>query len=487
MSNDESQIQCPCGETLSVFLPFSYHKNNYTKPEEVNCPVCNRKYALKKYRNNTEIACTCGYLMILWQFKRKGKDFGRRKEDYENILLEKELKGMLNTARLIHSVRELDKLLILVMETINSILNAHASSVILRNEHTGDLVFYAVTGDKSPQLTNFQMAENEGIVGSCVQQKAPIIVNNVKDDPRFSGKADAVSGFTTQSILCLPLIIDDNCIGALEIVNKRKEKSFDQNDLTIGQAIVDQIALAVHNIQLTEAALKNERLAAIGQAVTGVAHCVKNMLNGLQGGLYILKKNVEKSTDESGDFGLEMLERNMDRLNDMVLDMLTYSKDREPEYKLTNINNVVSSVVDLMKVKAEERSLQLLHEPNKDAGEIQIDPKGIYRCVLNLVSNALDACDEENAVVKVNILNDNKGNIIIEVNDQGKGMDEATLKSIFQPFFSKKGSKGTGLGLSVTKKIVEEHGGSINVDSKPGKGSKFRIHLPGKQDSNKSL
>ena len=86
--DNESQIHCPCGETLSVFLPFSYHKNNFTKPDEVKCPVCNRKYDLKKYRNNTEIVCTCGYLMILWQFKRKGKDFGRRKEDYENILLE---------------------------------------------------------------------------------------------------------------------------------------------------------------------------------------------------------------------------------------------------------------------------------------------------------------------------------------------------------------------------------------------------------------
>jgi signal transduction histidine kinase len=163
--------------------------------------------------------------------------------------------------------------------------------------------------------------------------------------------------------------------------------------------------------------------------------------------------------------------------------MLKYSKDHKPEYEATKIAELVGSIVDLMKVRAEDRHLQLRFNPNVDVGEIEIDPKGIYRCVLNLVTNALDACEKENAVVEVSIIDGSKENIIIEVADQGSGMDESTLKSIFQPFFSKKGSKGTGLGLSVTQKIVQEHGGKIEVDSSPGQGSTFRIHLPKKPES----
>lgn len=484
VTNDSNtQILCQCGETISVFSTLSYHKSNFENPSEVQCPVCKRKYDLGKYRNNTEIACTCGYLMMVSQFTQAKREFGRRKEDYSTQHLETELKGLLETARLIHSVRELDKLLILVMEITNSMLNADASSVILQDEQDRGLVFYVVTGDKSPQLTNFHLDKNEGIAGACVQQKTPFIVNDVKGDSRFSGRADAVSGFTTHSILCLPLIIDNTCIGALEIVNKREAEGFDKNDLTIGQAVVDQIAVAVHNIQLTEVALKNERLAAVGQAITGMAHCVKNMLQGLQGALYILKDDRKKMKVDIPERSFEMLERNLNRLNDLVLDMLKYSKDHKPEYETTNITEVVGSIVDLMKVRAEERHLQLRFNPNMDVGEVEIDPKGIYRCVLNLVTNALDACEKENAVVEVSIIDESKENIIIEVADQGSGMDESTLKSIFQPFFSKKGSKGTGLGLSVTQKIVQEHGGKIEVDSSPGQGSTFRIHLPKKPES----
>jgi signal transduction histidine kinase len=97
---------------------------------------------------------------------------------------------------------------------------------------------------------------------------------------------------------------------------------------------------------------------------------------------------------------------------------------------------------------------------------------------LNLVSNAIDACDEEGAAVSVSARDVGSDRLMIQVSDQGCGMDEKSRRCLFQPFFSSKGSKGTGLGLSVTRKIVHEHGGRIEVDSEEGKGSTFRIILP---------
>jgi signal transduction histidine kinase len=111
--------------------------------------------------------------------------------------------------------------------------------------------------------------------------------------------------------------------------------------------------------------------------------------------------------------------------------------------------------------------------------EVSIDPKGIHRCLLNLVSNALDACkDRKGAAVNVSTANGNQEEVTIKVADQGCGMDEATLNSIFNPFFSRKESGGTGLGLSVSQKIIQEHNGRIEMDSELGRGTTFSVYLP---------
>jgi signal transduction histidine kinase len=131
-----------------------------------------------------------------------------------------------------------------------------------------------------------------------------------------------------------------------------------------------------------------------------------------------------------------------------------------------------------MTVRAREQKVELAFDPGDSIPAVTLDQQGIYRCVLNLVSNAIAACETDGGAVAVRTGMDEPGEVSIEVTDEGIGMAPETLASIFQPFFSLKGSKGTGLGLSVTRKIVQEHGGSVNVTSAPGKGSTFTIALP---------
>jgi signal transduction histidine kinase len=131
-----------------------------------------------------------------------------------------------------------------------------------------------------------------------------------------------------------------------------------------------------------------------------------------------------------------------------------------------------------MQPSAQERGIRLLVEPYAGEGPIELDPQGIHHCVLNLVTNAMDACEVDGALVSVTARPLGPQWVSIEVADQGCGMDEMTRRHLFQPFFSSKGSKGTGLGLPVTQKIVQEHGGRMEVDSEEGKGSTFRILLP---------
>lgn len=220
------------------------------------------------------------------------------------------------------------------------------------------------------------------------------------------------------------------------------------------------------------------RMAMIGHGVTGVAHSVKNMLNGLRGGVYIMKSDINASGAEVDSRAFEMLETNLGRLHDLVIDMLTFSKDRTPDRVPTDIYELVGSAVETMRFEAMERGVQLRFHACERPEKVELDPKGIHRCILDLLSNALDACDGKSAAVDVKILSGGPYHLVIEVADQGCGMDEETMRAIFQPFFSTKSSRGTGLGLSLTRKTVQEHGGAIEVDSIPGRGSRFRIRLP---------
>lgn len=224
---------------------------------------------------------------------------------------------------------------------------------------------------------------------------------------------------------------------------------------------------------------QTERMAVIGQGVTGIAHAVKNMLNGLRGGVYIMKNNLDASGVEVNGRAFEMLENNLGRLQELVGDMLTFSKEREPDYACTDLNELVRMAEDVMQADARERRVRLRFHACEGLREVEVDVKAIYRCVLDLISNALDACaGVEGAHVDVSVLSGGPYHVVIQVKDQGCGMDEDTLRSIFQPFFSTKSSRGTGLGLSMTRKIVQEHGGTVDVVSHPGEGSMFRIRLP---------
>lgn len=405
----------------------------------------------------------------------------RQKIDQSSRVLEQELLGLIDTARLIHSsIHSLDKLMTLIVQKTTEILNVEACSAVMRDCEKNRLIFYALTGEKASVLSTFELAEDEGVVGWCITKKSTIVTNKVGNDPQFSHRADEMTGFVTRSILCVPLLVDDDCVGALEIINKKNKGGFNKRDVLLAEGIANQVAVAIQNVQLAQAALKAERRAAIGEAVSGVAHCLKNMLNGLQGGLYVLKSDVTKATGDVPDRGFEMLDRNMKRLIDLAQDMLSCSKDRKPEYELTDINEISGSVVELMQQRAQEQGSELRFIPDESLDEIMVDPKGIYRCILNLISNALDACKEKNgAVVNVSTGTVNTNEVVIRISDQGCGMAEATLHSIFEPFFSNKGSDGTGLGLSVTRKIVEEHNARIEVDSVVNEGTTFSIYLPG--------
>ena len=227
--------------------------------------------------------------------------------------------------------------------------------------------------------------------------------------------------------------------------------------------------------------LEAERLAAVGQTVAGLAHGIKNVLTGLEGGIYMLNSGLQKGNAERSQKGMEMLNRNTNRVSTFVREFLSFSKGQEIEVSLCDPVEIARETVETYSIKAQKLGIDLISELDARLNPAAMDSEGMLECLSNLVGNAIDACrlseKPENLMVKVRVAED-EGMIIYEVIDNGMGMDYEIKKKVFTTFFTTKGLGGTGLGLLMTKKIVQQHGGRVDFITTPGEGTTFQILLP---------
>lgn len=235
--------------------------------------------------------------------------------------------------------------------------------------------------------------------------------------------------------------------------------------------------------QLEQEKIESERLAAVGQTVAQLAHGIKNILTGLQGGMYVVKSGMRAGSEDRTAKGWEMLERNVGRITDMVKEFLSFSKGHTPLVKPVDPNAVAEDVQKLYADSAQRMGVNLCFEAHEGIRKAPMDREDIHTCLANLVSNAMDACQaSENNNCSVTLRVDEVDDVVIfEVRDTGCGMDYEIKNKVFTTFFTTKGLGGTGLGLMVTRKIVQQHGGKISVDSTPGQGSVFRLEFPRKK------
>jgi PAS domain S-box-containing protein len=250
------------------------------------------------------------------------------------------------------------------------------------------------------------------------------------------------------------------------------------DDKSIGMAFSVQDLREIK--QLEREKIEAERLSAVGHTVAGLAHGIKNLNTALEGGMYMLKSGLAQGNIERIQKGMDMLARNIERVSTFVKAFLSFSKGREIQAKICDPAEIAKEVVDLYAVKAEKLGITLKYEKIGDIAPAPIDFESMHECLTNLVGNAIDACqmsDENSCYVTVRTFEE-YNTIIYEVADNGCGMDYEVKRKVFTTFFTTKGLGGSGLGLLMTKKIVHEHGGTIDLKSKSGKGTTFSIRLP---------
>jgi signal transduction histidine kinase len=225
-----------------------------------------------------------------------------------------------------------------------------------------------------------------------------------------------------------------------------------------------------------------ERLAAVGETVAGIAHGIKNVLMGLEGGMYVFNTGLDKGDEERISQGWEMLEGNINRISRFVREFLDFARGRVPEVAPVDPNHPARKVVDLFRERAAMEGVMLEDDFQKGLLAANLDEEGVHTCLTNLVSNAIHACTMSDLKrdFKVTLsTRDGGGTLVYEVSDNGCGMDYDISRKIFSSFFSTKGSdSGTGLGLLTTRKIISQHGGKVSFVTEEGVGSVFRIELP---------
>ncbi len=247
--------------------------------------------------------------------------------------------------------------------------------------------------------------------------------------------------------------------------------------LGVGMFIQDQRRLK----QLESEKLEAERLAAVGQTVAGLAHGVKNLITGLEGGMYMMSTGLKKDNRKRIERGWSMLDRNIARVSKFVKDFLSFAKGRSITAAPCDPASVAKEVVDLYAAKAHNEKIELRLNVKDEIFEANLDYEGMHECLTNLVGNAIDAClmSECNHQLIVTVeVEDGPDVLLFRVSDNGCGMDYEVKQKVFTTFFTTKGLGGTGLGLLMTRKIVQEHGGTIELDSEPGVGTTFTIRLP---------
>ena len=392
--------------------------------------------------------------------------------------LKKELTALHRVSGFIDSITDLKYLLKLIMEESKKVVDAEASSLLLYDRDSNELYFEVALGDRGKKVREVRLKVGEGIAGAVAKNKKPMNIRDVQKTDKWDSAADKVSGFRTRSLLAVPMLRKGNLVGVIEVLNKKGKDYFDEEDVRIMEILAEQAGLCIENARLYEENLRAAKMAAVGQTMAELSHYIKNILVGLESGSYILESGAKKHDYEMIEKGWSFLKNSQERITNLVMNMLNYSKEKEPSFELNDVNKIVGDVASLMEPRLKEKNIKLEKKLDANMEKAMIDSDGIYRGVLNLISNAMDAVGDKGGKIAINTLYDKKGKkISVEVSDSGAGIPKDNIQDVFNLFYSSK-NKGTGLGLAVTKKIIDEHKGKISVESREGKGTKFTIILP---------
>jgi len=401
---------------------------------------------------------------------------------------------------------DLDQVLEVVMDLVFEHVKADRGIILLLDEAANELVPRVVrTRDETTAgnhrgedtITPEQRSASQKIhasrtiINHVLSSGEGVLSSNAMADRRFS-KGKSVHDLGIRSALCVPIKArkldartpGEDIIGVIYIDSSVKNYTYSPDQLRLLTAIGLQAGLAIQNARLYRAQLEAERLAAVGETTAALSHSIKNILQALRGGADVVEMGLKAKNLTQAQKGWSIVERNLEKIYNLTMNLLAYSKEREPKLEPVSLRVLVDECLELIANVANEKGVMAVSDIDPDMPAIPVDPDGIHQVVMNLLSNALDAVEPKKGLIRVVGRYDSDIHAaVLEVIDNGVGIPEPMMKHVFELFHSTKGNRGTGLGLAVARKIVHEHEGTITVKSKPGQGTTFTITLPAYHES----
>ena len=305
--------------------------------------------------------------------------------------------------KMTHSVRrymDIDELTENLLDLIFKSVDADRGCILLFDSSTNRLVPRAKKiRNQDPDQ---KMIISKTILDYVLKNGKGVLTSNARTDERWD-EANSVLTVGIREAICVPLQGRYGNLGAIYLdtfssaggvgVQENRHR-FSEEYLKLMITIAHYTALAVEDTRYYQGMLQSERLAAIGQTVATLSHHIKNILQGIQGGSFLIQNGLEQHQETFIAKGWKIVERNQNRISSLIMDMLTISKDRKPELVQGNLNQVAGEVVEFMQERAGKANVLLTWEPDENVPDSLFDPEAIYHAVLNLVTNAIDAVVE---------------------------------------------------------------------------------------------
>ncbi|MFM7076279.1 MAG: ATP-binding protein [Planctomycetaceae bacterium] len=395
------------------------------------------------------------------------------------------LQVMYRTALAVSHTLDIDELLDRILQLVFEWVEADRGCVMLLDPVSRVPEAKARRDRRSGNVAS--MAISRTILDWVLERDEGVLTSDARDDDRFSS-GHSVLRTGVREAICVPMRGRYGTVGLLYVDTTTPladalgagQRRFTDDHLKLMMAIGHQAALAVEDTTYYSAMVQSERLAAVGHTIATLSHHIKNILQGIRGGSYLVEMGLENEDLAVVRKGWDIVSRNQNKISSLVMDMLSFSKDRRPEPMATDLAALIGDIVETVHHRASEAGIEIRWAPPAGLPRMYFDPEGMARAVLNVVTNALDAAEgRPDALVEIHAAVDmHERTVRVTVADNGEGMTPETLARIFNLFESTKGSRGTGLGLTVSRKILREHDGDIRAESRPGVGSTFTIEFP---------
>jgi two-component system, NtrC family, sensor kinase len=384
------------------------------------------------------------------------------------------------TSMLTERVMDRAQLLEGVMDLVFSEFHPQRGCIMLVDETSDQRYLPAAVRYRDVVLAaeEAKISVSRTILQHVITKGEGILSSNAMTDPRFA-KGDSVQRLSIRSAICSPIRFRDKTYGAIYIDSSVANYTFTAEQLALMNAVGQHAGLALANAQLYQEKLQAERLAAIGETVATLSHSIRNILQGLRGGADVVEMGLAKD------------DLKISRIVSLTLNMLAFSRQRRVELELAQLATLIDDCVEILEPQVTAKQVALVVDIDSEVPPVPIDPPLLHQAMMNLLTNAVEAVKPGEGIVTVRVLYRPAGSkragtnitlthseVEIAVIDNGQGIPPSKQPWVFEPFHTTKGVKGTGLGLAVARRVAQQHGGTLTLQSEEGKGASFRIVLP---------